>query len=387
MTHFSVVIITKEQPDGDLIENLMAPYKEYDGEDGRFLRDVDITEETREQYATRTERRYKAPDGTLHDPWTDEFYRDPTAEEEAKHGPFHGFGVGGGISWNSKDWNDGKGYRGKIQFVPDGWTEVNIPTSELMSFPDFIRDYHEYESITEWAQPDYDDEHAHGYFVINDAGEVTKVFRRYNPEGHWDWYEIGGRWSGELRVIDPSLGYPAQDHWTGKSPENGFDVSRRDNLDIDAMRSAVSGQRRKWFNDIAGRAGVELATLERMLHLYRDIHQKWLALDPRPRGNDYRDWLIANVEEGETLHKVINATFDTPELKEGQTIEAYIADVVPLSAHAMIIDGKWMQRGKMGWWASMHNEAMSHEEWTATVWKTIEQTPGDHWISVVDCHV
>lgn len=387
MTHFSVVIITKEQPDGDLIENLMAPYKEYDGEDDRFLRDVDITEETREQYATRTERRYKAPDGTLHAPWGDEFYRDPTAEEEAKHGPFHGFGVGGGISWNSKDWNDGKGYRGKIQFVPEGWVEVNIPTSEMMSFPEFIKDYHEYESITEWAQPDYEDRHAHGYFVINEAGEVTKVFRRYNPEGYWDWYELGGRWSGELRVIDPSLGYPAQDHWTGKSPENGFDVSRRDNLDIDAMRSAVSGQRRKWFNDIADRAGVDLATLERMLHLYRDVHQKWLALDPRPRGNDYRDWMIANVEEGETLHKVVNATFDTPELKEGQTIEAYIADVVPLSAHAMIIDGKWMQRGKMGWWASMHNETMSNEEWTATVWKTIEQTPGDHWISVIDCHV
>jgi hypothetical protein len=185
------------------------------------------------------------------------------------------------------------------------------------------------------------------------------------------------------------LGYPAQDHWTGKAPADGFDVSRRDNLDIAAMQSAVSGQRRKWFNDIAEKAGVDLATLERMLHLYREVHEKWLALDAtaRPRGDEYREWLIATVEEGETLHKVVRASFNTPELKEGQTIEAYIADVVPLTAHAIIVDGKWQQRGKVGMFASLRNETMSHEEWTATVWKTIEQTPGDHWISVVDCHV
>ncbi len=387
MTHFSVVVITKEQPDDDLIESLMAPYKEHDGEDDRFVRDVDITEQTREQYAERKERRYKAPDGTLHEPWSDEFYREPTAEEEAKHAPLIGTGGAGDLSWTSRDWKDGKGYRTKIQFIPEGWTEETIPTSEMMSFPEFIKDYHEYESITEWEAPDYEDKHSGGYFIVNDAGEVTKVFRRYNPDGHWDWYEVGGRWSGELRVLDPALGQAAEDHWTGKAPENGFDVSRRDNLDIAAMSSVVSGQRRKWFNDIAERAGVDLETLERMLHLHREVHQKWLALDPRPRGGEYREWLIATVEEGETLHKVVTASFETPELKEGQTIEAFIADVVPLSAHAMIIGGKWRQRGKMGWFATMSKEAMSHEEWTATVWKTIDETPGDHWITVVDCHV
>ncbi len=387
MTHFSVVVITSERPDAKIIENVMAPYQEFDGEDDRYVRDVDITEETLKEYADRTESRYKAPDGSLHEPWGDQFYRDPTDEEEAKYGPFMGVGGGRGISWDSRDWKDGKGYRAKIRFLPDGWTEVNLATPEVMTLIEFIKYWHDYEGIAEWEQPDYEDKHSNGYFVTNEAGDVTKIFRRYNPNGYFDWYEVGGRWSGELRVLDPALGEAAEDHWTGKAPTDGFDVSRRDNLDIDAMRSAVAGQRRKWFNQIADRAGVDLVTLERMLHLYGQVRQKWLALEDRPYGDEYRAWLIENAEEGETIHKVVSASFETPELKEGQTIETYINDVVPLTSHALIVDGKWRQRGKMGWFASMRDETMSHEEWTATVWKTIQDTPGDHWITVIDCHV
>jgi hypothetical protein len=111
------------------------------------------------------------------------------------------------------------------------------------------------------------------------------------------------------------------------------------------------------------------------------------ALEPRPYGEKYRDWLIENFEEGQTIQRVAAASFHTPELTEGQTIEAFIADVVPLATHAVIIDGKWMQRGRMGMLASVHGEKFSEGEWDAHVWKTIEETPGDHWITVIDCHV
>jgi hypothetical protein len=388
MTHFSVAILTKQAPTPELIDKLMAPYQEGGGEDGAFVRDVDITEETRQEYETRSERRLKSPDGKLKRAWEDEFYRIPTDEESEKIGPLAGVGGGDGLRWHSRDWNDGKGHSTRVQFVPEGWTEVEVKATDMMTFAEFVRDWHSYEAVPESATPDYEEAHSHGYFVTNEAGEVTKVIRRYNPAGYWDWYEVGGRWSGELRVLDPSEAVAAQDHWTGEAPEDGYDICRRGNLDVQHMRQTCSGRRREWINEIAGKAGVGLEVVEAMLHLHRGIHAKWLELpEPRPRGREYDEWLAGSVPDGETLGKVVTASFNTPELKDGQSLEEFINDVFPLATHAVIREGKWIQASRMGMFASQHDETMSAETWSATMWKMVEELPEDHWVTIVDCHV
>ena len=52
-----------------------------------------------------------------------------------------------------------------------------------------------------------------------DEDGVWREYSRYNPDAHWDWYEIGGRWAGKIVVkegveyVKPnfSWGWPEDD--------------------------------------------------------------------------------------------------------------------------------------------------------------------------------
>jgi hypothetical protein len=388
MTHFSILVMTSSKPSKSMIDRIMAPFREYDGEDDAFVRDVDVTEEARKAFTTVKTRRLRSPDGKIHGSWGPEHYRDPTPEEMVVIAANPHVGSKDGMVWDTRRWPDGLGRRPKVLEAPVGWYEVELTASEHMSFPEFIEYWHGYSGIRQGETPDYEDAHSSGFYVMDDAGEVLQVFRRYNPQGYWDWYEIGGRFAGELRVFEPSKAVPGADHWSGAAPENGFDICQKGNLDLAAMLETRKRARRDLINQIAERADISLETLERVLHLERQANDLWMELtEPRPRGEAYLEWVRQHFEEHDLMQKVSAAVFDTPRLKEGQTLEEYIADTVPISVHAVVKDGKWHQRGRAGMFASMHEETMSAEEWKEFQTKLIHDLPDGHWITVVDCHV
>lgn len=49
--------------------------------------------------------------------------------------------------------------------------------------------------------------HKWGYAIVKD-GKLIKAVRRTNPNKKWDWYQIGGRYSGRL-LLKPQLGQSA----------------------------------------------------------------------------------------------------------------------------------------------------------------------------------
>jgi len=53
---------------------------------------------------------------------------------------------------------------------------------------------------------------------------------------------------------------------------------------------------------------------------------------------------------------------------------------------AYLIDGEWIERGRMGWWAIVSDEK-SDDEWTASRAKIWEKIPDDAYITIVDCHI
>lgn len=229
MSHFIVMVAVPPEKvaeaDGDLdtaIAPMLAPFHEFEctGMNNEYVVEVDQTEEARAAFEKDTERRFRAPDGELHDAYHDGFYREPTPEEEAEHGSgrdtkrFHGTGVGGGLSWHSKDWGDGKGYRAKIHECPEGWEDLQVPSSEIMGFAEWAASYYGRELLIEGQTPDLEEKHKYGWIEVRpvkakrqiklaaDDGkvigehEVIRVVDRTNPNARWDWYQIGGRWSG-----------------------------------------------------------------------------------------------------------------------------------------------------------------------------------------------
>jgi len=196
MSHFSVMVI------GDDVEKQMAPYHEFEctGTDDEYVVDKDTTEETTRDYLedTRTMMRHRET-SELKKAYDNMFYREPTAEEEkGSIGGLCGTGCGNGISWSSRDWDDGKGYRAKVHHVPEEWEEIEIPFKELMSFTDYVVEYHEMPLLHPGEERG--EEHKFNYAATDENGVVVKTVTRTNPNAKWDYWQEGGRASG--RFID-----------------------------------------------------------------------------------------------------------------------------------------------------------------------------------------
>lgn len=49
-------------------------------------------------------------------------------------------------------------------------------------------------------------------------------------------------------------------------------------------------------------------------------------------------------------------------------------------------DGKWYERGEMGWWAAVTNEKSS-DDWDTEFYKMIKELDDDVVVTLVDCHI
>ena len=53
---------------------------------------------------------------------------------------------------------------------------------------------------------------------------------------------------------------------------------------------------------------------------------------------------------------------------------------------AVVKDGKWYERGEMGWWGVVRNEK-EKDTWAEEFAKLVDGMPPETWLTVVDCHI
>lgn len=204
MSHFIVVVRLPAEVQEDDLQNKLAdilqPYHEFEctGVADQYVKSIDQTEEARKEYEEAKEHKLKSPEGELFDKYDDRFFRDPTPEELDKHKPMIGTGVSAGIHFISKDWGDGECYRAKVHQIPEGYEEIEQHTGR--SFAEFIEGYYGRKPVLPGEEPQLEGEHKYGWYRFNEQGEVTEVIDRTNPDRKWDWYTIGGRWSGYFPI-------------------------------------------------------------------------------------------------------------------------------------------------------------------------------------------
>ncbi len=386
MSHFSVLVVTDEYPSKEVIAKALQPYHEFEctGIDDEFVQDIDKTEELRGIYETRSETRLRDASGGLHLPYEDRFYRDPTVEEAVKIGPVAGTGCSHGIAWSSKDWNDGRGYRAKVRFIPDGFEEITIPAKEVLSFAYFIKVWNGMKAVPFGTEPNIANEHKYGYVLVDEAGEVLKVIDRTNPNKKWDWYQIGGRWDGTLKL---------------KGHDNKRDSALMELLDVSGMkederrrRAALVDKVISAFCKIVEESGASADEINAARSAHLAAVAAWCLLsDPRPRGKEFGAFLLAG-ENGAGAARYRDAVREAgiyfsvePDEKPHATLAEWINEDVPaIQTFAILKDGKWMERGKMGLWACVSDENPGWDAVYAAEFATIRQ---DQWITVVDCHI
>lgn len=159
-----------------------------------------------------------------------------------------------------------------------------------------------------------------------DGNELTT----YNPKSKWDWYSIGGRWSGELRLKEED-----EDRY---SYCDGAKIK-----DID-----FSPDKEK----------------------YDECYKWWKE---KVEGSD---------EEWDSFYK---KSYFTERYRDA---EEYATRSARFTTFALVTpDGEWHEQGEMGWFGCSTETPEEAREWDEQYISFIENADPEYYFVMVDCHI
>ncbi len=159
-------------------------------------------------------------------------------------------------------------------------------------------------------------------------GETGKRGYWENPNRKWDYWLVGGRYAMRLKVKPGAQGH--------REPAKFVDQARAGDIDWEGMRAKRLANRAQWWDEAAS----------------------------RPEG----------------VHSMVYG------IELEMTREQYIAKGEEFSVFAVVKDGRWYERGKMGWWGVVSNEK-NKEVWGAEMKKLLDGLPPESLLTIVDCHI
>lgn len=302
MSHFTVLVI------GDDPEKALAPFQENNMGDcpEEYLEFFDVEDKSREEYEEGGTDMIRCPDGTLAYPWDDRFRVSGS------------IGIGTGT-----------------HTVPEGagFEKVHVLHKErFATFEEFIDEWKGYKK----RDPEMG---RYGYWE--------------NPNAKWDWYSLGGRWTGYFKLKEGAVGETGIPDLMTEVAENGWvDQARKKDIDFGAM-----------------------------------------VTDATDRAEERWDKMLAELAEAE-----FGGTYVTPEItnralwrigaEPGMTKAEYVnnARKDAVTTFAVLKDGMWYERGEMGWWGCVSNEKKGCN-WNDEFMALFDEIDDDELLSVYDCHI
>jgi hypothetical protein len=389
MSHFSVLVITKDKPSNDELAKILRPWHEFEstGVDDQYVVDVDMTETRRKDYETGTVVRIKGPDGVLHDrfnekgEWKEEF-----SQPNPEAGPL--------------DANK------RVEFIPPGYERVEVPCSQVMTFREYCadrtsadREIYLGQDMTKLTDPS---KYKYGYTVIDETA-VVKDVRRTNPNAKWDWWQVGGRYTGKFAPhydpnADPANLEPCQvcqetgllngetcNGCQGKRKKPVWPTDRAkvesDQIQIkDIPFQALADEREqkaaKTYDEfhriVAGRP----------VPVWSEIHSRHEGDADAARKEYWQHPVIVDLTKSEMFSWGFDDELATLSREEYLTR----ARARAVTAFAVVKDGQWYEQGKMGWWAIV-TDAKDGEVWQQELNSMLQSLSPTDWVTVVDCHI
>lgn len=213
-----------------------------------------------------------------------------------------------------------------------------------------------------------------------------------NPNAKWDWYQLGGRWTGFFKLkpavlLDTPEGkvpiYPL--HAVGQPgvmtepcTEKGYaDQAFKKDIDFEAMRQeAYEGAVKTWD------AADSLLQPGDRHHFktwptFRDCY--YPENIKRARKEYHNQPAVKNIAKGGAFFFVSDKILSLTRERYGQEARAKA-----ISTFAVLLRGKWYQRGQMGWWANVTNE---NDNWDEEFGRLMDEIPDNVMLSVFDCHI
>lgn len=223
--------------------------------------------------------------------------------------------------------------------------------------------------------------HKYGFAIVKD-GVLVRAVNRTNPNKKWDWWVAGGRWTGFFRrrsgatapTFPPYARYVRAEERAeiDKRRTGKADSCRWGDVDVEVMKADAETEARakfaKWREcfDLHGRP------------------ESWPTLRARlgvePAREAYRvQPAIAAYREVDVWGEPDAFGFDE---------DAYVTRMVrkAVAPFAFVLNGEWIARGSMGWFACVSNEK-SDDEWLDSVERILASIEPNTLVTVVDCHI
>lgn len=216
----------------------------------------------------------------------------------------------------------------------------------------------------------------------------TKRFGYWqNPQKKWDWYQIGGRWSGKFRVRPASVVIMGERSWANegkKIPDNRADVCRIRDLDWDTI--AVEARDRTaefWQEWRAFLAGKQFPAFEGPRESALDLG--WLECKDETEltGSEFwkEKWSRQNTP-GVNRFDVVTA-----EPKEAEWTTRLLAHFNPIRPWGFMDADGWRERGRMGWFGSSDATPDTTKKNEQDFFAWVRSGDASDWIVCVDCHI
>ncbi len=230
----------------------------------------------------------------------------------------------------------------------------------------------------------------------DDGGDRYRVedgrierFSTYNPDSKWDYWRIGGRWAGSLRLKEGAQGFRAPLSWEWSFPgdeqdpptEGYVDQAVKADVDIKAMRDEAERRARARYAQFEGLLAEhgEWVPWSAIIDKYADDRDK-----AREEYNA-QPMVIAAKEAlaGGSFFWSLEEEFSG--LSRAEYIESARLGAIP--GYAFLSEQGWSAPGDMGWFGMSTDDTRSRLDYYRHVNQLIDDAPDDAVLTIVDCHI
>lgn len=337
MSHFTVLVV------GNDPEEQLKPFQENNMCDcpEEYITFNDVEDDHLKQYNEKSTEKAVMPDGTLHNTFDPEYKNHPVKE---------------------------------MLLVK------SVPFKELYSsFEEFVKDWHGSSKRDEKTN-------RYGYWE--------------NPNAKWDWYQLGGRWTGFFQMNKDRYGSVGNPGLMTKVPVKGTaDQAFKKDIDFDKMRKLSAQKASDTYKMIEDEFD---GTIPKLTLRWEDLmdskNETYNKLDIQVKRDMYHnqaamvEWKsrAGKYQASSKIDKYFEKLYsilvwDSPgdfEMSKEEYIQKHVDSSI--STFAVLMDGKWYERGTMGWWAMISNEK---GDWDKEYSKLLDSVSDDTLLSIYDCHI